>query len=100
MLIGTLTYDSHQVLTFDDRTLFHLQGVIGAKLRRREPFYFTSAQVDGAGTTSVWIDCTISLRFDYDEDSPHRYNREWVEILTALASSTGGLRVAEEPTPV
>ena len=40
-LMGTLTYDSKLAVSFDDRILAHLQVVIGNKLRRGEPFFFT-----------------------------------------------------------
>ena len=39
--MGTMTYDSKLVATFDDRVLAHLQVVIWAKLRRGESFSFT-----------------------------------------------------------
>lgn len=39
--MGKLYYDSTLNTDIDDRTLAHLQVVIGAKLRRGESFYFS-----------------------------------------------------------
>ncbi|MEF2975639.1 hypothetical protein V3W46_00275 [Subtercola sp. YIM 133946] len=40
--MGKLVYgDSGTEIEFDDRVLTHLQIVIGAKLRRRESFFFS-----------------------------------------------------------
>jgi hypothetical protein len=39
--MGKLAYDRSLTIDFDDRTLAHLQIVIGMKMRRGESFYFS-----------------------------------------------------------
>jgi hypothetical protein len=99
--VGTLTYDSKLVATFDDRILAHLQVVIWAKLRRGEQFGFTwtDSQRGGMGRTSIWINPAISLSFDYYGGKQPAINPKWVEALTKAANSAGGLQVVPEPDP-
>ena len=97
--MGTLTYDSKLVATFDDRVLAHLQVVIWAKLRRGEQFSFTwiDPQRNGMGRTSIWMSPSISLTFDYFGSKMPSLNPAWVEALTKSANSPGGLMVVPEP---
>jgi hypothetical protein len=101
--MGTLIYsNSAYSVEFDDRTLFHLQLVIGPKLRRQESFYFTwgHANESGRKRTTLWIERSISLIFEYDDDSKHEISRDWLELLTVSASSTQGLQLISEPATV
>lgn len=97
--MGTLTYDSKLVATFDDRVLAHLQVVIWAKLRRGENFSFTfnDAQRSGMGRTSIWLNPAISIAFDYYGSKMPSVNPAWLEALTRSANSPGGLMVVPEP---
>jgi hypothetical protein len=99
--VGTLTYDSKLVATFDDRVLAHLQVVMWAKLRRGEQFSFTwaDAQRNGHGRTSIWVSPTISLSFDYYGSKVPSINPAWVEALSKSANSPSGLHVVPEPAP-
>jgi hypothetical protein len=99
--VGTLTYDSKLVATFDDRVLAHLQVVIWAKLRRGEQFSFTwvDAERSRQGRTSIWISPAISLSFDYYGSKVPTLNGLWVDALSKTANSPGGLQVVPEPTP-
>ena len=98
--MGTLTYDSKLVATFDDRVLAHLQVVMFAKLRRGEQFSFTwtDSQRGGMGRTSVWVSPSISLAFDYYGSKMPSVNPLWLEALTKSANSPGGLMIVPEPT--
>lgn len=98
--MGTLTYDSKLVATFDDRVLAHLQVVIWSKLRRGEQFAFTwvDSQRPGLGRTSIWISPSISLSFDYYGSKMPQLNTLWVDALTKSANSASGLQVLPEPT--
>jgi len=97
--MGKLTYDSAQLIDFDDRVLAHLQLVIAAKLRRNESFIFSwkDSTAIGDGRTAIWVHPTIPLTFKYYGGKMPVINRAWVEALMVSANSTGGLHVVEEP---
>ena len=99
--MGTLTYDSKLVATFDDRVLAHLQVVIWAKLRRGEQFSFTwtDAERSRQGRTSIWISPAISLSFDYYGSKVPTLNPIWVDALSKTANSPAGLQIMPEPSP-
>ena len=65
--MGKLAYDRSLTIDFDDRTLAHLQIVIGMKMRRGESFYFSwkDDQQVGDGRTSIWLHPTIPLVYKY-----------------------------------
>lgn len=98
--MGTLSYGSSGLeVVFDDRTLAHLQLVIGVKLRRNESFFFSwqdSISV-GDGRSAIWLDNAIPLYFRYRKSKPIPLSREWLELLTFSANSPGGLEFTPEP---
>jgi hypothetical protein len=99
--MGFLTYGAsaqHQV-EFDDRTLAHLQAVIGAKLRQRQSFFFSwLAPADrGSGRRSIWVDASIPLSFHFSTEPRIKLNRDWYELLLASANSSNGLLLIAEP---
>ena len=98
--MGRLIYGaSAMVFHFDDRTLAHLQLVIGGKLRRREGFYCSwRDDVDiGGGRSSLWLDAAIPLYFLFDSSSRVPVNRTWLEELTRSANTATGLLLTPEP---
>jgi hypothetical protein len=99
--MGILSYGSgvKHPIEFDDRTLAHLQVVIGSKLRQRQSFFFSWLEsVDGGGGRgSIWIDAAIPLRFAYASAQRHKTNREWLEVLMISANSVSGLQLTPEP---
>jgi hypothetical protein len=98
--MGNLVYGDGQFsLELDDRLLAHLQIVIGAKLRRREAFYFSwiSDADGGSKRNTIWVQHAIPLRYHYSDASQHAINREWLEMLTIAANGAGGLTATEEP---
>lgn len=97
--MGRLIYDSALEADFDDRTLAHLQIVMGQKLGRNEAFFFSwkDSQGVGDGRTSIWIHPTISLRFKYLGGRPPAINPEWIRSLIADSHTPAGLRVTPEP---
>ncbi|HEV7956381.1 MAG: ATP-dependent ligase [Microbacteriaceae bacterium] len=98
--MGTFSYDNVLKAEFDDRVLAHLQIVIGAKLRRKESFYFSwkdDAQ-DGARTT-IWMHPAVPLIYKYQDGRTPLINRLWVEALSAAANAAGGLHIVPEPDP-
>jgi hypothetical protein len=99
--MGSLEYANGRgdVIKFDDRTLAHLQFVIGAKLRLRQSFFFSwmDSPNDGGGRSSIWLDATIPLAFSYASSARQKINREWLELLITSANSTIGLQLIAEP---
>jgi hypothetical protein len=99
--MGTFQYDVDFSADFDDRTLAHLQIVIGSKLRRGEAFYF-SWQDDprvGNGRTTLWLHPSIPLRYKYYGGRMPRINPAWIHSLSDSANSNGGLQLVAEPEP-
>ena len=97
--MGKLYYDSTLNTDIDDRTLAHLQVVIGAKLRRGESFYFSwrDDAAIGDGRTTIWLNPTIPLVFKFFGGKAPALNRAWVEELADSANSGPGLQIVPEP---
>lgn len=97
--MGRLSYGSTLEADFDDRTLAHLQIVIGSKLGRNESFYFSwkDASGIGDGRTSIWLHPSIPLRFKYFGGRAPAINAEWVRRLLDDSYRSTGLRVLPEP---
>ena len=98
--MGKLVYgDSGTEIEFDDRVLTHLQIVIGAKLRRRESFFFSwkDDPAVGDGRSSIWLDSSVPLYFHYTRSTVPVINREWITAMTTSANSGSGLTFIEEP---
>jgi hypothetical protein len=98
-LLGTLHYGARD-LPLDDRTLAHLQIVIGMKLRRGENFFvnWRNTGASGGGRNSIWIDNGIPIWCEFDGSKLPTINREWVETLASSASTNFGLQITEEGT--
>ncbi len=97
--MGKFIYEGSTKIDVEDRALAHLQVVVGAKLRRREPFFFTwreDASV-GDGRTSVWLHDGASLVYRYHGSRVPQLNNAWLERLTKTANSGSGLRLVSEP---
>lgn len=96
--MGRLTYDDAVSVDLDDRTLAHLQLVIGVKLRRGEPFHFSwnDGRADG-GRTTVWVHPQCSLTYRYDGARSPQLNPAWIDALASTANSPAGLRIVPEP---
>ncbi|MCS5735132.1 DUF7882 family protein [Herbiconiux daphne] len=97
--MGKLTYDSTLSVDFDDRTLAHLQLVIGAKLRRGEAFFFgwKDDPASGDGRTTIWIHPVIPISFKFYGSRQPTINRVWVDQLMLTANSPQGLQLVSEP---
>ena len=97
--MGKFIYDNAVRVDFDDRTLLHVQMVIGTKLRRGEPFAF-SWRDDlsvGGGRTSVWIHPRSGLVYKFYRPDRAPLNPAWIDALMHTANSPGGLYVVPEP---
>ncbi|GAA0996532.1 DUF7882 family protein [Subtercola frigoramans] len=98
--MGKLVYgDAGTEIEFDDRVLTHLQIVIGAKLRRRESFFFSWKDDPsvGDGRSSIWLDSSVPLYFRFSGSRVPTINRDWITAMTASANSGAGLTFIEEP---
>ena len=96
--MGRLAFGSETV-TFDDRLLGHLEVVMVAKLRRREPFILTWT-VDpslGSGRVSRWVGVSTSWDIRYHSRAIGPINPAWIDALMSTANSPGGLRIVPEP---
>jgi hypothetical protein len=99
--MGRLTYDSTNVIEFDDRLLMHLQVVIGRKIRFHQSFYFSwrNDPKAGDGRCTIWINPRMPLHFKYTTSRVPPLNKEWLDLLTASANSPEGLQLIAEPRP-
>jgi hypothetical protein len=76
--VGTLIYGNAGFSAdFDDRTLVHLQLVIGPNLRRQESFFFSwgGAAESAHARTSLWMDRSIPMVFPCAADERFELNR-------------------------
>ena len=98
--MGKLVYAETWEIPFDDRTLAHLQIVVGTKLRRQEGFFFSwdDGVEHGGGRGAIWIDHGVPLQFRYEHDRMPQISREWLEQLTASSNSPQGLTLTDEPS--
>lgn len=94
--MGRLIYEGAVTMNVEDRTLAHLQSVIGAKLRRGEAFHL-SWKHGAEQCTSVWVHPRCSLIYAYAGVEKEHLNLAWVDALANAANSSGGLYVVAEP---
>jgi hypothetical protein len=95
--MGSLQYDGDRI-EFDDRLLAHLQIVMVQRLRSGDSFIMSwmNALSIGDGRSSIWVDRTIPLRFNFAGSRPPAINREWLAALERTVSSSTGLIVLGE----
>ena len=98
--MGKFVYDGTVKMDFDDRTLAHLQLVIGTKLRRGEPFHFTWTHdpMEGGGRTSIWIHPGAQLVYTFSSRRRQELNRSWMDALMSSANSASGMYLLREPS--
>jgi len=92
--MGYLHYGSGHRFEFDDHLLAHLRSVILSKLLLQESFVFT--WVDFGEQRSIWLHPSLPLQFEFDRQTTPELDREWLEHLSLLANSPGGLRLTAE----
>jgi hypothetical protein len=98
--MGTLIYGHGDLsVDFDDRTLAHLQMIIGTKLRRRESFLLSWSEdgQDSERRSSIWLDSSVPMYFRYTDTKMPELNHDWIALLMAGANSATGLVVTAEP---
>jgi len=92
--MGYLHYGSGNRFEFDDRLLAHLRTVILGKFVLQESLVLT--WVDFGQQRSIWLHPAFPLQFEFDHEAAPELNPEWLERMTSLANSVGGLRIGEE----
>lgn len=97
--MGKFVYEGTVKVDFEDRTLAHLQIVIGTKLRRGEAFHFSWRDDPsiGDGRTTVWLHPRCSLVYKFYGSRRPSLNRAWIDALAQTANSATGLYVVPEP---
>ncbi len=96
--MGRLVYGARGMqIEIEDRLLAHVQAVVFAKLRRREPFPlgWVESASDGSGRRMIWINETLELAFEYAGSRPIDLDRDMLEEMTTRANSTSGLQLAD-----
>ena len=99
--MGKFIYGAPSIsVDIDDRVLAHLKVVIVAKLRRGESFTFSWHKTadSGSGHSSVWLNPSVPLEFDFVGSKAPTLNKAWLEELVHLANSPAGLRITAEPS--
>lgn len=78
-----------------DRLLAHLKMVITTKLRRGESFTasWINRSSEGAGRTTLWIQPSIQMQFEFDSPENEVLNAAFLKVLAEQANSNGGLTV-------
>lgn len=92
--MGTLHYgNSTEPFDIPDRILAHLKVVATTKLRRQESFTVSWVNHETArpGRTTLWLQPSIPLRFDFDSAEPLGLDPDVLQHLADAAASTGGM---------
>lgn len=75
-----------------DRVLAHLKIVASTKLRRSESFTVTFPQPGNPeGRSTLWLHCSIPLRFEIDHAESAGIDRRYLEELAQAAASSAGI---------
>jgi hypothetical protein len=96
--MGRLIYGARGMhIEIEDRLLAHVQAVVFAKLRRREPFPITWLEPvrEGSGRRSIWINESLELAFEFNGSRQVELDRELLEQMTQRANSTAGMNLAD-----
>ncbi|GAA1465940.1 hypothetical protein [Microbacterium thalassium] len=88
--MGRLYYSTNiDAIEIPDRVLAHLRTLTTTKLRRSESF--TASFCHSGGRSTIWLHCSIPLRFEFDSAEPEALDREYLEELARSASASGGV---------
>ena len=79
-----------------DHVLAHVKVVIATKLRRNESFMLSWTNPGDLGTTSLWMQPSIPLRFVFDTAEPTRLDSDYLQELAHSANSSRGLTLSWE----
>ncbi len=99
--MGRLYYgNTTDGIEIPDRELAHLRVLATTKLRRSESFSVSWTSWDcPEGRSTIWLHCSIPLRFELDK-AEEVLDRRYLEELANAANSSGGVTLdltAAEP---
>lgn len=92
--MGRLYYgNTTDAIELPDRMLAHLKVVASTKLRRSESFTVSWMDKSDAarGRATIWLHCSIPLRFEFDSADAEAIDRAYLERLAHEASSSAGI---------
>lgn len=89
--MGRLYYPHAEPITMPDLTLAYVRTIATTKLRRSESFSLSLHGGDLYGTSTIWLHCSIPLRFEFDSEVAPALDRQRLEALAHAASSSAGL---------
>ncbi len=89
--MGRLYYAHADAITMPDDTLAYVRTIAMTKLRRNESFSLTLQGGDMNSSSTLWLHCSIPLRFEFDADIMPALDRRRLEELAHAASSSAGL---------
>jgi hypothetical protein len=85
-------YGSEAVIV-PDELLAHVQALVTTKLRRSESFTLSWKQGSdpNAGRSTIWLHCSIPLRFEFDTAEAIQLDRGYLSELAESAARGGVL---------
>lgn len=96
--MGLLRYGSDLVaIPMPDDVLAHLQLVVAAKLGEGEGFTVSWRHGDGQGRSTLWLERSIPLRFDFASSHPVSTDPRRVRAMLTEAAAVTGLSLGALP---
>ena len=92
--MGCLHYGNGHRFEFDDRLLAHLRTVILGKFVLQESLTFT--WIDFGQQRTIWLHPSLPVQFEFEQKTVPELDPEWIDRLTLMASSPGGLRIGDD----
>ncbi len=96
--MGTFRYSSGMTpIAVPDDLLAHLQLVVASKLSANESFILTWIHGDAHGRSTLWLERSIPMRFDFVTPDPVPIDPSRVQSMLAQAGAIGGLSLGTLP---
>lgn len=92
--MGKLHYGyGSEAIIVPDELLAHVQALVTTKLRRSESFTLSWKQGSdpSAGRSTIWLHCSIPLRFEFDTADAIQLDRAYLSELAESAARGGVL---------
>jgi hypothetical protein len=84
-------------IAIPDDLLAHLQLVVASKLSANESFTLTWVHGDGRGRSTLWLERSIPMRFDFATPGPLTIDPSRMRSMLAQAGAIGGLSLGTLP---
>ncbi|MFK4114224.1 hypothetical protein ACI2K6_06325 [Microbacterium sp. NPDC006705] len=96
--MGELRYGSDLIaVAMPDDILAHLQLVVAAKLGAGEGFTVSWRHSDGQGRSTLWLERSIPLRFDFASPHPVATDPRRVRAMLTEAAAVTGVSLGTLP---